>query len=577
MKTISIKRMFYTMANKISHYKIHSVAVQNMEKILNSIKRIYEASILGMLMSDHTKIIESSLIYRAIEKAFSYLQKITTSIEKGIDYYKKYSLIYKVIVKLQAIFNKKLIAILAIATSLILYLIRINKYQTDISTTIFLFVFITIVFVFGLNNFDIKEAYSDSRLSYILIYIFSDDLKSFNIQWLFMIIIIVIPIMPKTISLVLIVGLCIIKLIKTLIMDRKSFKLDVIIFSMLLMYLMIIIATVTSTNVLDSIRDFVIHSVGIFAAITMITSIKNKSELNNIIVSFVYIAAFLSAYGILQYFLGIEMDAAWVDTKNNPDLSVRVYSVFGNPNILGEYLIMALPLSIVMFFTNKGIFKKIIFVGTSGVITLALLMTFSRGAWLGFGIAFLMMVILFRKELIFLMIPAGVISMFFLPDSIVNRILSIGNLGDSSNAYRIRVWKVALQMINDNFILGVGLGYLPFKVNFIKYIRTMNVYHSHNMFLETFAEMGIGGILIMIFMLMLVLKNLYKIISEKTSWNSRLIGLGIMGSLTGILVNGLTENVLYLPRIIWTFWMIIGFSGVLIKLESQDKLQMEEN
>ena len=55
------------------------------------------------------------------------------------------------------------------------------------------------------------------------------------------------------------------------------------------------------------------------------------------------------------------------------------------------------------------------------------------------------------------------------------------------------------------------------------------------------------------------------------------MALGLIGSMIAVITNGLTENILYLPKIIWTFWMIVGFSGILIRLENQKSFQTEDN
>jgi len=577
MKTISAKRKFYNVANKMIQYKMHSISVDLFRQFVKIFDFIFKFSLLSKLMEDHTNIIENSILYRGINKLFYFINMIIYKIGHKFKFFKQYSKVIFIVNKCKTLFWKRIISFLLCVINLILYLVYINIYEAGIESTIILVAVFIIILSLGFNSSGFFELYKSSCIYKLLIYMFSTKNKNFELQWLMMFIVFVIPILPKTVSMVLIIGISIIKLISTLMKEKTIFKLDVLIFAIVLYYIMVIIATGTSTNRIASIRDFVIHTVGIFWAVTMIISIKDRRELNSLMTMFVYVASLIGLYGILQYFLGIEMDAAWVDTKNNPDLSVRVYSVFGNPNILGEYLIMALPISIAMFFINKGFLKKIVFIGTSGILTLSLLMTFSRGAWLGFGVAFIAMVLLFRKELIFLFIPTGIISMFLLPDSIVNRILSIGNIGDSSNAYRIRVWKVALQMIRDNWIFGVGLGYLPFKVNYLNYIRTMNVYHSHNMFLEIFAEMGIGGFMAMLFLFSILFKKLYSIIRKRRNMEVEFMALGLIGSMIAVITNGLTENILYLPKIIWTFWMIVGFSGILIRLENQKSFQTEDN
>ncbi len=91
----------------------------------------------------------------------------------------------------------------------------------------------------------------------------------------------------------------------------------------------------------------------------LVNSIKTKKDFN-ILITFLVIAATLVAlYGLYQYKVGgVDMEDKWVDAANNPDVKTRVFSVFGNPNILAEYLIMIIPISISLFWYSKKLHKK---------------------------------------------------------------------------------------------------------------------------------------------------------------------------------------------------------------------------
>ena len=48
-------------------------------------------------------------------------------------------------------------------------------------------------------------------------------------------------------------------------------------------------------------------------------------------------------YGLFQYFSGM-VNTTWTDTALFDDIQLRVYSTFANPNVYGEFLLIALPL-----------------------------------------------------------------------------------------------------------------------------------------------------------------------------------------------------------------------------------------
>lgn len=337
-------------------------------------------------------------------------------------------------------------------------------------------------------------------------------------------------------------------------------------------YLMIIVfSTITSINFMGSFRDLAIHISALGFVFVMVNSIDNLNDFNKLASLLVFSATLIGLYGLYQYVVGVEIEAAWLDVENNPDIKTRVYSVFGNPNILAEYLVFTIPISVGLMWHSKKLSKKIIFLGTTGIMTLALVLTLSRGGWIGFMVAAFIFVILVEKRLLLLSIPMGIGALYLLPDTVMNRILSIGNLSDSSNAYRIKLWDVTMQVIRDNWQAGVGFGHLPFKQTFETYIRTMPTYHSHNTYLQTAAELGIPGLIAFLFFLFVIFKYGYHRLIKSENNYVKIMGASALAGIGGVFAHGLVENVLYLPRIIITFWILVSFVLILGRIQGKEK------
>lgn len=379
------------------------------------------------------------------------------------------------------------------------------------------------------------------------------------------------PFVPKMVSLLVTMLVVFIFLLKHL--YRKGYALEkhFLHLPVVLLATAMVVCTVTSYNPGGSFRDLVIHLSAVGFLLVMVNTVRSRSGLNAVLTVFVFTATLVALYGLYQYKTGVELDKAWVDKANNPELRARVFSVFGNPNILAEYLIMAIPVSASLFWVSRKICKKGIFLLTTLLLVAALLLTFSRGGWLGFAFGTLVFITLIEKRFLLSLIPAGVFSLFIMPDSVINRIATIGSLRDTSNAYRITVWGITLDVIRDHWITGVGFGYIPFRETFVRYVRTINAYHSHNMYLEVLAEMGVGGFILLAVTLFMLFK--YGIISLKKSKDcyTRIITAGVLASLSSILFHGLVENVLYMPRIIITFWTVVSFLLVAQQLNSRNE------
>ncbi|WP_054871585.1 O-antigen ligase [Caloranaerobacter sp. TR13] len=381
----------------------------------------------------------------------------------------------------------------------------------------------------------------------------------------------ILPFVPKAYSLVYLICLFMVFIFRQIFIVKRDLKKSVLGAFIFALALAMLISTLTSYNPEGSFRDLVIHFSSLGFLIVVVNSIENKKQLNSILTLFVFTTVLVAIYGLYQYKTGIKLDRAWVDVSINPDINTRVFSVFGNPNILAEYLIMSIPISISLFWFTKKLLKKLIFLLSSLILIGTLILTFSRGGWLGFAFGLLIFVVLVEKRLLLSLIPAGVLAIFIMPSSVIHRITTIGNLSDSSNAYRIKVWTITLDIIRDNWMTGVGFGYIPFRETFVKYIRTMNVYHAHNMYLETLAEMGIGGFVLFILFIFIIYKYAIITLMKNNDRYLKTITAGALAGLSSVLFHGLFENVLYLPRIIITFWTLISFILVAVRLSKDER------
>lgn len=372
------------------------------------------------------------------------------------------------------------------------------------------------------------------------------------------------PDMFNLLFMILLVGVYLFNIVfkKTKLLTKHSIIMPIILY-----IVFIIINTVTSNDPTGSFRDLAIHLTSIGFVFVMVNSIKSKKDFNILIVFLILSATLVAMYGLYQFATGnIEMEKKWVDKATNPDVQARVYSVFGNPNIFAEYLIMIIPISVSLFWFSKRMHKKALFLITSMILALALLLSMSRGGWVGFAFSVFVFILLVEKRLLLLAIPVGIGGLFFLPDAILNRVLSILNFADTSNDYRIRMWKITLDVIKDNWLVGVGFGHLPFKAAFGRYTRTMTTYHAHNTYLETMAEMGVIGFIVFISFLFVLFKYAIKKLVKGKDKYTRTISSGILAGLAAVLAHGLAENILYIPRIITTFWILVGLILTLVQI-----------
>jgi O-antigen ligase len=319
----------------------------------------------------------------------------------------------------------------------------------------------------------------------------------------------------------------------------------------IILILIFIINTILSVNFYGSIRDLVINVLSIGLILTMINNVKNEKVINRVF-DFIIGASFIVAiYGFYQYIIGIPMESGWVDPKSN--ISIRVFSTFENPNLFAEYLVLVIPITIAKLVNSDLKYKIIYFIALiAQLVVLAL--TFSRGGWLGLIVSLGLFVLLIRKDLIVKLIPIGLISIFFIPNSIVMRMKSIGDLSDSSNYYRFQIWEKSINIIKDFFVTGVGLGFESFRTISNLYIKDFTPFHAHNTYLELAIEIGVVGLFIF---LLLIIISLFDVKNQMYNSN-KVYTVALISAVVGLFIHGIAEHVLYNPKVIFQFWMILG-------------------
>lgn len=211
----------------------------------------------------------------------------------------------------------------------------------------------------------------------------------------------------------------------------------------------------------------------------------------------------------------------------------RVFGTFGQPNWLGSFIVLFLPLVVHKYVFTKSI-ERYIWLFTAMLGVLVLWFTFSISSFVALFIAVLSYLVFNRKllgkNLYFIGSTFLGLLMFlliFFPGLFVSKLYDgYNSLFDTSSVYkvsdpgviRLNVWRGTWQMITDNpknFLVGIGSE--NFAYEFSKF-RSPNLNYSsewsfiinkpHNYFLELWAEGGIITLVTYLFFVRLVLKNL---------------------------------------------------------------------
>ncbi|MDR2360682.1 MAG: O-antigen ligase family protein [Oscillospiraceae bacterium] len=322
-----------------------------------------------------------------------------------------------------------------------------------------------------------------------------------------------------------------------------------------------LVFTIVSTSIGASLRFFVFHLTGMLAVLLTVSSVKSKRQLKNLIVITLTGLAVCGAFAFLQRMQGIEVNPSFTDLTRNKLMPGRVYSFFENPNTFAMVIVMFLPFGIAGFFYGKGLhyrlFCGIIFAISAG----ALLMTYSRGAWIGAVGSIGLFVLIMRPMLAPLGMMALVLVFPFLPAAISDRIMTLFSGNDTSISSRAGIYAAALSVIKEHPISGAGLGsdtvgeYVRLSGFFVSNARFT---HGHNLFLQITAETGLFGLITFCGAMAQIFKRGFIAVSGALGHDKELkslIAAGIAG-LAGVIVCGLGDYPWFYPRVMLMFWML---------------------
>ena len=297
------------------------------------------------------------------------------------------------------------------------------------------------------------------------------------------------------------------------------------------------------------------------------------------------VAALLTS-GVISAIVGIYQHFALPRFQDSLDhaalgyINGRVSSFFRDgPNVFALYLLLLFPLCLYLLTAAKRLYSRFFALFPLGLTVIALIYTWSRGAWVGAIVAFLLFVVLaFRRRPTVLLIILAVIPfvLLFLPDSAIQyRFASIGNLQDTSIAYRISTWKGALALFSDHFLAGVGAGTVSFAHAFPYYAvpGTETVAHAHNLFLEMGIELGIfAPLVLMILIAVLAVITFTRPICRGTS-DLRLLQIAAFTAVIGAVFQSMTDYIFYNPRLVFLFFLLVGMIVACARRQAEDHVR----
>ena len=296
-----------------------------------------------------------------------------------------------------------------------------------------------------------------------------------------------------------------------------------------------------------------------------------------------------SIYALAQNTFGLENNATWQDLSyvNPENVLTRVYGTLKpfNPNLFAGFLVAGISsiLGVGLVLTKAKNYKLgLPFIFLFLISLLAVFLTGCRGAYISLFIMFLG--ILFASyQVVFndfnsqkikkiwqgLVASCSAFFAIFLAfnHSILQRLLSIFILrADSSTSFRMNVYNSSIQMFQDNWLFGIGVGNKVFREIYGLYMLSgFDALSTYCVFLEIAVESGIFALLTYLLFIGSLLFIAVKSFINSKDFNYKVIIFVSAISIIAVMFHGLFDTVYFRPQIQYIFWTMCAILVSMLK------------
>jgi putative inorganic carbon (HCO3(-)) transporter len=281
----------------------------------------------------------------------------------------------------------------------------------------------------------------------------------------------------------------------------------------------------------------------------------------------------VSVIGIRQLYADSSALARWSDPNSVAQGTVRIYSTLDNPNLLAGYLLPILPIAVVALLRWQRLSARLFALTTAVLGSAALVLTYSRGGWLGlvaaYGVLAVLLLLRFTRHWpvfwrrvfpLLLMVLAGLVLAVAIAkvEPLRVRVMSLGaGREDSSNNFRINVWMAAIEMIKDRPWLGIGPGNSAFNLIYPLYQQPkFNALSAYSIPLELAVEGGIPGLLAGLGLLVASVR--LGLTQVRANGHQALPALAAVAVIAGLAVQGVTDTIFFRPEVQLTGWFCLA-------------------
>ena len=277
-------------------------------------------------------------------------------------------------------------------------------------------------------------------------------------------------------------------------------------------------------------------------------------------------AALIATAGLVVALYGVREKLFVLKILEDP--TWRIFSTFFNPNPLGGFFALVLPLAVSAAIVGRLLWHRLLWVFAALLLAGAILPTYSKGAMLAALVSMSLYVVLLarasgrpRRNLgmvlgVFgaLAVAAGMALLLSTP--VRTRVIGAIGTQSQSNMFRLLTWQGTLRMAEANPWVGVGPA--AFKHAFMNYAVAGYTEAAHQTYFQVAAEQGVFGGAIFVWLLGAVILTAGRAVRRAKHFEGRALAIGGLCSVVALMVHSLLDYDWYIGAIGVTFWLVAG-------------------
>lgn len=326
------------------------------------------------------------------------------------------------------------------------------------------------------------------------------------------------------------------------------------------------------------IRHFAEVLLSITTFFLVVNTVQDAGRLRRLLRWFILGASLASLLGMILYVLPEEMTIRLLSSlgrfgypvgttvvryiRDDPTLMKRATSTSVDPNVLGSLLNVAVAMAVPHLFSKRPIFPKWLLVLLIGVMGVGLILTVSRSAMVGVGLAVLAISLMRYRQLLPWFV-LGLILVLVLPwtQGIVEHFIEGIQFEDLSTKMRLGEYKDTMTLIRRYPFLGVGFAGAP---DIDIYVAVASLY------LIVAAQMGLVGLAAFVAVIGFVLWRFWRYHAAAASMPDLEASFyGLHAAIIGGVVSGAFDHFFFsldFHHSVTIFWLLIGLATAATEL-----------